>query len=104
MSQYHNWLTHRKQQGHGDWLMGIFFILLCFRAGQSCKKLNDIWVAMKNGLVTRGVIRQWFSLVIASLVKIISDSPHSWPKNNFFYGNPYTVIYIIIVHTEGSMI
>ena len=34
-------------------------------------------------LVTSGVIRQWFSGVTASLVKIIGESPNEWPKNRY---------------------
>ena len=33
--------------------------------------------------VTREAIRQWFSLVTSSLVKIIAESPHSWQKTLF---------------------
>ena len=33
-------------------------------------------------VVTREVIRQKISLVTASLLKIIGESPHSWPQTS----------------------
>ena len=39
------------------------------------------WITI---FVTREAIRQWFSLVTSSLVKIIAESPHSWQKKSLF--------------------
>ena len=43
--------------------------------------------------VTREAIRQWFSLVTSSLVKIIAESPHSWQKI-VIHGNSCIILYI----------
>ena len=43
---------------------------------------NNAWVTVNNNfLVTGEVICQWFSQVMKPWVKIISKSPHEWPKN-----------------------
>ena len=39
-------------------------------------------------------MRQWFSLMTSSLVKIIAESPHSWQKSGI-HGNPYIILYIL---------
>ena len=41
----------------------------------------------------REAIRQWFSLVTSSLVKIIAESPHSWQKI-VIHGNSCIILYI----------
>ena len=49
------------------------------------KKQNHIWVVVNNQfLVTRDVIHQELSLVTASVVRIIGESPYSWPKTSLF--------------------
>ena len=44
--------------------------------------------------VTREAIRQWFSLVTSSLVKIIAESPHEWQKI-VIHGNSCIILYIL---------
>ena len=45
-------------------------------------------------LVTRGAIRQLFSLVTLSLVKIIAESPHLWQKI-VTHSNSCIILYIL---------
>ena len=45
--------------------------------------------------VTREVIRQRFSLVTSSLVKIFAEAPHSWQKV-VIHGNPHIILYILL--------
>ena len=52
---------------------------------RSCKKLNDIWLDLNNNfMVVNVAIRQWFSRVSVSLVKIIGKSPHFGNKISLF--------------------
>ena len=43
--------------------------------------------------VTSRAIRQSFSRVTSSLVKIIAESPHSWQKISI-HGNPYLILFL----------
>ena len=47
----------------------------------------------KHIFVIREAIRQWFSLETSSLVKIITEPPHSWQKlvNQV---NPHIILYV----------
>ena len=54
---------------------------------KECKKYNDICV--NECVVIRGVIRQWLSLVTASPMKMIGESPHSRPTHRY----PWQPIY-----------
>ena len=45
---------------------------------------NNAWVTVNNYFfVTSEAIRQWFSRVTKSRVKIIAESPHEWQKSLF---------------------
>ena len=59
--------------------MGVFSGVMCSGLNNECS-------------VTRETIRQWFSRVTSSLVKIIAESHHSW--QNFLFTITYTSFYI----------
>ena len=55
---------------------------------------NNAWVTMNNDFfVTSEAIRQWFSRVTKSRVKIIADSPHEWQKI-VIHGNECIILFL----------
>ena len=78
------WIPHTK----GQWRGKPFHLMT-----SSCHKdipiacpwvqdiKNNAWVTVNNDFfVTSEAIRQWFSRVTKSRVKIIAESPHEWQK------------------------
>ena len=46
---------------------------------------NNAWVTVNNDFFVKSeAIRQWFSRVTKSRVKIIAESPHEWQKKSIF--------------------
>ena len=55
---------------------------------------NNAWVTVNNDFfVTSEAIRQWFSRVTKSRVKIIAESPHEWQKI-VIHGNECIVLFL----------
>ena len=55
---------------------------------------NNVWVTVNNDFfVTSGAIRQWFSRVTKSRVKIIAESPHEWQKI-VIHGNECIILFL----------
>ena len=55
---------------------------------------NNAWVTVNNNFfVTSEAIRQWFSRVTKSRVKIIAESPHEWQKI-VIHGNECIILFL----------
>ena len=55
---------------------------------------NNAWVTVNNDFfVTSEAIRQWFSRVTKSRVKIIAESPHEWQKI-VIHGNECIILFL----------
>ena len=52
---------------------------------------------------THEVIRQWFSLMTSSLMKIIAKSPHSWQQKVVIHCNSSIILYVIMDTELGPM-
>ena len=69
-----------------------------FFGGFVCSRhiqLSNVWLTFNNDFGHYEVIRQWISLVAASLEKHMGKSPHSWPKI-IIQGKPYTFVYVFM--------
>ena len=85
------------QQWWNERSMIVLSGYVCSSHKIACKKWNNTFVTGNNDFfVTREAIRQWFSLMTLSLVKIIAESPHSWQKI-VIHGNSCIILYIFYV-------
>ena len=66
--------------------------------------MNNAWVAVNTDFfVTSEAIRQWFSRVTKSWVKIIAESPHEWQKSLFTVANVlFYFLHAILCHEHTN--